>query len=96
MTDNLIKADKGKPRLALVPPIAIEAIGNVMTFGVDKYYENSWKSVEPYRWRDAMMRHLCLYLEDPYGLDEESGYPHIWHILTNAAFLCHLEQKKSQ
>lgn len=87
-----IKYDSGKPRLALVPPDAIKAIGVIMTYGVDKYYENSWKEVEPWRWRDALMRHLCDYLEDPASIDEESGYPHLWHIIANAAILCGLEK----
>ena len=33
------KHDQGKPRLALVPPGAIEAIGIVRTYGVNKYGE---------------------------------------------------------
>lgn len=26
-------------------------------------------------------------------VDEESGYPHLWHIATNVAFLCELEKE---
>ena len=86
-----VKFDRGKPRLALVPPAAIKAIGFIMSHGVDKYYENSWKEVEPERWRDALMRHWCEYIDDPYGLDSDSGLPHLWHIIANAAILCGLE-----
>jgi hypothetical protein len=91
LNQDKIKFDKGKPRLALVPSEAIKAIGVVMSHGIDKYYEDSWKEVEPARWRDALMRHWCEYIDDPYGVDTDSGLPHLWHILTNAAFLCHLE-----
>lgn len=88
------KTDQGKPRLALVPPIAIEAIGKVMTQALGKYKEGSWKQVEPYRFKDAMMRHLTEYLKDPYSIDYESGLPNLWHLITNAAFLLELEGRK--
>ena len=88
------KLDQGKARLDLVPPIAIEAIGEIMTYGLEKYYEGSWKQVEAKRYRAALMRHICEYLRDPYGVDDESGYKHLWHCITNAAFLCELEEDK--
>ena len=86
-----MKYDGGKPRLALVPSAAIKAIGEIMTYGTIKYEENGWKRVEPWRYRDALMRHLVEYLDDPSSKDEESGFPHLWHMITNAAFLCELE-----
>lgn len=90
----ICKTDNGKPRLALVPPVAIEAIGKVMTQALGKYKEGSWKQVEPYRFKDAMMRHLTEYLKDPYSIDYESGLPNLWHLITNAAFLLELEGRK--
>lgn len=86
-----MKYDRGKPRLALVPSAAIKAIGEIMTYGVIKYEVDGWKRVEPWRYRDALMRHLVEYLDDPSSKDEESGFPHLWHMITNAAFLCELE-----
>lgn len=86
-----IKFDKGKDRLALVPTASIKAVGAVMTHGVEKYYENSWKEVEAPRWRDALMRHWCEYIDDPYSIDPDSGLPHLWHIAANAAILCGVE-----
>lgn len=38
-----------------------------------------------------MYRHLVRYLDDPDGVDDESGLPHLWHLATNVAFLCELE-----
>lgn len=90
VTDGL-KHDGGKPRLSLVPAEAIIAIGTVMTHGAEKYGQASYKQVDPVRYRDALMRHVCKWLKDPHGLDEDSGMPHIWHIITNAAFLCELD-----
>ena len=90
ITDGL-KHDGGKPRLSLVPAEAIEAIGIVMTHGAEKYGEASYRQVAPERYRDALMRHICKWLRDPHGFDEDSGLPHLWHIITNAAFLCELD-----
>lgn len=94
MNDNL-KFDDNKPRLDLVPPELIEAVGIVRTYGVSKYGDSeSWKQVEPYRYRAALMRHICLYLEEPDGVDAESGLPHLWHIACNVAFLIALNAEK--
>lgn len=95
ITDGL-KHDGGKLRLSLVPGEAIEAIGAVMTHGAEKYGKDSYKQVDPERYRDALMRHVCKWLKDPHGKDEDSGMPHIWHIITNAAFLCELDVDDSQ
>lgn len=93
--DQLIKADGGKPKLSLVPTEIIKDIARIREYGCNKYPEggpNNWKLVEPERYRDAMFRHLLAYIEDPEGLDEESGFPHLWHLATNCAFLCELEK----
>ena len=78
--------------LALVPPILIKAVGTVMTHGANKYGVGKWKNVEPDRYRNAMMRHLCEYLENPHGNDKDSGLPHLWHLACNVAFLLELEK----
>ena len=88
------KADAGKPRLALVPPAIIEAVGAVRTFGTQKYGDaENWRQVEPARYRDALMRHLCAYLRNPAGVDVESGLPHLAHAACNVAFLLELERR---
>ena len=92
MIGDEFKADLGKPRLDLVPPDMIEAVGTVMTFGAEKYGVGNWRFVEHDRYRAALMRHLCAYLRDPYGKDADSGLPHLWHLATNVAFLCELER----
>lgn len=93
MTNNF-KHDNGKPRLALVPPELIEAVGTVRTFGVQKYGDSEcWEKVEVYRYKDAMVRHLVAYLKDSKSVDDESGLPHLWHAACNIAFLIALEEK---
>ena len=89
------KADAGKPQLTLVPRRIIWAIARVREYGCKKYPEggvDNWKQVEKERYRDAMMRHILQYLDDPDGVDEESGLPHLWHLATNCAFLCEMER----
>ena len=91
VTDGL-KHDGGKPRLDLVPPEIIEAVGVVMTHGLEKYGEGSYKNVGPKRYRSALMRHICKWLKEPHGVDEDSGLPHLWHIACNVAFLLELDK----
>jgi hypothetical protein len=94
ITDGL-KHDGDKPRLDLVPPEIIEAVGAVMTHGAEKYGEASYREVEPKRYRAALMRHICKWLKNPHGKDEDSGLPHLWHIACNVAFLCELDKPTS-
>lgn len=95
MSNQEFKADKGKPRVSLVPTEIIRNIATIREYGLKKYgKKESWKSVEPERYRDAMYRHLLAYIDDPYGVDEESGLPHLWHLACNVAFLCELEKGK--
>lgn len=97
MNNQDIKADAGKIRPTLVPREAIRAIAIVRGYGNAKYPnggEDNWKSVEPQRYRDALCRHLLEYLDNPQSVDEESGLPHLWHLITNCAFLCELEKGK--
>ena len=90
-TDGL-KHDGGKLRLDLVPTELIEAVGAVMTHGEEKYGIDSYKRVEPTRCRAALMRHICKWLKNPHGKDEDSGLPHLYHIACNVAFLLELNK----
>ena len=93
--DKTAKADAGKPQLTLVPRKIIWAIARVREYGCKKYPEggvDNWKQVEKERYRDAMMRHMLQYLDDPDGVDEESGIKHLHHLACNVAFLCEMEQ----
>ena len=85
------KADKGKLRLTLVPPRAKIAIAKVREFGVQKYKDpENWKRVEAQRYKDALYRHWNAYLMGEI-CDKESGLPHMWHLLCDAAFIVELE-----
>ena len=87
------KSDEGKARLSLVPSGIIYAVARIREYGVKKYHDpENWKKVEPERYRDAMYRHMLAYIDDPKGVDEESGLPHLWHLACNAAFLCEMDE----
>lgn len=87
------KADAEKAQLTLVPRKIIWAIAKVRMYGNRKYGDpENWRQVEPQRYRDAMMRHMLKYLDDPDGVDEESGIKHLHHLACNVAFLCEMEQ----
>lgn len=89
--EPIAKADDGKPRLDLVPPGIIEAVGAIRTYGTAKYKDpENWRKVAPARYTAALMRHLCKFLRDPRGRDSESGYLHLWHMACNIAFLIEL------
>jgi hypothetical protein len=95
MNDQTAKADAGKAPLSLVPRRIIFDIARIREYGNQKYGDpDNWKNVEVERYRDAAFRHLLAYLDDPYGIDEESGLPHYWHLACNVAFICEMEDKK--
>lgn len=85
--DQSVKADKDKLRMELIPTSALKSLARVLTFGAKKYTANSWQQVSVDRYVGALLRHLVAYLDDPYGVDEESGLPHTEHLLCNAAFI---------
>ena len=92
-----LKKDAGKPQLTLVPTQILYDIARVREFGVAKYKRrDSWKEVEIQRYRDASFRHFLAYLNDPQGVDEESGLTHLSHLACNIAFLCELEKAESE
>lgn len=92
--DQSIKSDEGKIRPTLVPTEMIRAVAVIREYGVKKYGDKeNWKRVEKERYRDALYRHWLAYLDDPTSKDEESGYPHLWHLACNAAFLICLEDE---
>lgn len=83
------KYDDGKPRPSLVPVEAIEAIMQVREYGKAKYADaEDWRKVPREKWLDALLRHVLHIWDNPLAIDDESGLPALWHVITNAAFLC--------
>lgn len=95
--DQEAKADYGKEKLTLVPRRIIHDICAIRMYGNEKYPDggpDNWKRVERERYRDAAFRHFLSYLDDPQGKDAESGFPHLWHLACNIAFLCEMEDEE--
>jgi len=95
-SDQKAKADYGKEELTLVPRRIIHDICAIRMYGNKKYPEggpDNWKQVAIERYRNATFRHFLAYLDDPQGKDKESGFPHLWHLACNIAFLCEMEDK---
>lgn len=81
------KDDAAKPRMDLIPTEALFAMADVLTHGADKYGERNWeRGMGRGRIVAALLRHLSSWMAGENN-DRDSGMPHSWHVLTNAAFL---------
>lgn len=86
--DQTAKADAGKLQLTLVPTGIIRAIAKIRMYGNQKYGSpDNWKEVSPERYWDAAYRHFLACVDDPKGVDPESGLSHLDHCACNLAFL---------
>jgi len=89
-----VKFDQGKLRMDLLPPDVLVALAEVLTDGAAKYGDRNWEEgmawSRPYA---ALMRHLLAFWGGQ-DTDPESGHPHMWHVLTNAAFLVAYQQRE--
>ena len=95
----LVKADKDKPMLGLMPKEAISAVAKVMEYGADKYEAGSWIKVDKERYINAALRHIFAAQNDDgtydFNAKDESGMPHFWHALTNMVFVVSLTDKEN-
>jgi len=82
------KFDGDKLQYGLLPPQALKATVDVLTFGAQKYEPDNWKNVpdSKRRYFDAAQRHLWAWKEGDH-LDPESGKHHIAHALCCLLFL---------
>lgn len=90
------KFDGGKPQYGLLPPLALRATVDVLTFGAEKYEPDNWKHVpdSKRRYFDAMQRHLWAY-KDGEKIDPESGMHHLAHAMCCLMFLYEHDVKYS-
>ena len=82
------KFDGGKLQYGLLPPLALKAVVDVLTFGAEKYEPDNWKHVPDAKRRyfDAAQRHLWAWKEGE-QIDPESGKHHLAHALCCLTFL---------
>lgn len=87
ITDPFTKHDQEKIRYELIPPSFLKSTGVVLTYGSIKYDDDNWKKCPKWsRYYGALLRHLIAILAGE-EIDPDSGFPHIWHLNCNAAFL---------
>ena len=95
--DQAAKSDAGKPRMSWMVWDILYDIVEVREYGNKKYGNpNNWKTVEPERYWDAMLRHLIAELMEPGSIDEESGISHWKHFCCNVAFLSYFKHQKEK
>ena len=87
-TTTGVKFDIGKTQYGLIPPHALEAMADVLTFGSTKYSPDNWKHVPDAKTRyfDAMQRHIWAWKRGE-QLDPESGKHHLAHAACCIFFL---------
>lgn len=85
------KDDDAKPRYDLLPPIAVAAAVDVLTYGAMKYDAHNWESIGKERYLAALQRHVNAWHRGE-RLDAESGLPHLSHVIVNAMFLLCLDE----
>lgn len=87
------KADEEKIRYDLIPPEAMDAMAEVLTFGAKKYTDRNWeKGMAWGRAFRALISHAYKWWR---GIpsDEESGMSHMAHCLCCAIFLVTYERR---
>jgi len=87
-----IKYDSGKPMYGLLPPVALEEVTKVLTYGAKKYEPENWRYVDNAlnRYFDALQRHVWAWKQGQKE-DPETGLHHMAHAICCALFICELE-----
>lgn len=93
-----IKYDKDKPRMGeMIQDFGDELfkVVKVWEFGANKYSKSNWKKVDNGfdRYTNAMIRHF-IQEQTTDGYDEETGYPHAYHVAWNALARLHFLEKE--
>jgi hypothetical protein len=91
------KFDGGKLQYGLLPPLALKATVEILTFGAEKYEPDNWKVVpdSKRRYFDAMQRHLWAWKEGEQD-DPETGKNHLAHAMCCLMFLYEHDVKYSK
>ena len=94
------KLDAGKNRLGLVLLAfarALEAVGEVGTYGANKYTDNGWVVVPDgiSRYTDAMLRHLMKHAKGE-ETDPDTGLSHLAHAGWNMLAVLDLTERANE
>lgn len=92
---EVYKQTAGKPKLSLIPMKHNYAIERVRRYGNSKYPDggpDNWKKVPVEEYKEALYRHTFKMMQGEW-LDPESGLPHLWHMMTNGAFIIEMREE---
>jgi len=82
-----VKHDAGKPRMDLIPPRALLAVGAVMAYGATTYGAHNWRLGLPWgRLAAAALRHTMAWISGEEH-DRESGIAHLAHAAASLLML---------
>lgn len=95
-----VKDDQTKAMMSIVFKDfarALQAVGDVGTYGVLKYSAHGWETVPDAerRYKDALVRHMLKHFEGE-QVDPESNLDHLAHMAWNALVVLELELRKSK
>lgn len=86
----------GKLRWSLIDFTALEPMVRVQEFGAKKYGDHNWKNGLHYNGlSESLLRHVFAFMRGE-DLDQESGLPHVGHILANAMYLSYMWENKKE
>ncbi len=100
------KFDGGKARFDLLDWESITDLARVMTMGAAKYDDRNYLGLEPHRVRASLARHVAEIMiqaqtlpalpgmEPDLALDEESGLPHLAHVMANCMMLMEMARHR--
>ena len=90
------KFDKDKAPLHMIPEVAIEGMALAFSYGAKKYDRFNYRNGIHYtRLTDSLGRHSLAFLKGE-DMDPESGLPHTYHILANAAMIEYMRVYKPE
>lgn len=92
---SALRFNEGKPKWTLVHFESLIPLVRVLEYGAKKYAPYNWqKPMSRMDILDSMQRHMAKLIDGEEN-DEESGLPHVGHILANAMFYSfHVTNKK--
>lgn len=92
MGEGGVKHDSGKPRLDLLPVLALEDIASVLGHGAKKYGDHNWRGgFKAMRLAGALLRHVFAWIRGEEN-DPESGLCHLAHAACTLCFMLELRR----
>ncbi len=90
------KYDQGKAPLHMIPEDAILGMAQAFAYGAKKYDRFNYRNgISFTRLTDSLGRHALAFLAGE-DMDQESGLPHTYHILANAAMIEYMRVHKPE